>query len=112
MLDAGGKRTGVRADEVNAVEWENRVRNDLGMQERNKYGGVNVHGMGISESDKYPGYFNLVNKSEYASAIGKPASLNIAAKREGLGNYYSGGIRIDGGLKKPIPKTQVRIYHF
>ena len=59
--------TRIRAGEVNAVEWENRVRKDLGLSERKKYGGLSVYGKSIIESSKYSGFYSLQNNSNYGN---------------------------------------------
>jgi hypothetical protein len=54
----------ISADEVHAVEVENRIRKDLGMQERTHYGGVNVYGKTIQQ--RKDGTYDLVKKDNYA----------------------------------------------
>lgn len=65
LLDSEGRGTYIPADEVNAVEQENRVRKEMDLPERTHYSGMEVYGKGI-ESSKYKNYYHLVNKKGYA----------------------------------------------
>ena len=44
LLNDQGQSTTIAADEVPAVEMENRVRRDMGLPERTHYGYSNVYG--------------------------------------------------------------------
>jgi RHS repeat-associated protein len=55
---------GIGADEVHAVEVENRIRKDFGMGERTMYGGINVYGKDVEKRKN--GYYDMVDKSDYA----------------------------------------------
>jgi RHS repeat-associated protein len=64
MGDKLSVNNNISADEVHAVEVENRIRKDLGMQERTHYGGVNVYGKTIQQ--RKDGTYGLVKKDNYA----------------------------------------------
>jgi RHS repeat-associated protein len=102
LLDENGyayPNGGIGADEVNAVEVENQVRKEMGLDERTHYDGVKVSGKKLVESEKYPGNYSLKNKKKYAptNTSNEHFDLNSAnvenEKRLGK-TYYRKGIEI------------------
>jgi len=104
-----GKSTLIRAGEVAAVEWENRVRKDLGMGMRKKYDGMYVYGKEIISS-KYNGYYNLKDKENYGNTnFSVPSQGNLQISTEKRGTYYMYGGYFDKYLNNPGSKTQKRL---
>jgi RHS repeat-associated protein len=108
LLDDLGRSTNpqIAADEVRAVEMENRVRRDFGMPERTHYGGLSVYGKDIAES-KYPGWYKRKDKRGYASPV-PPQTLAtpLNKKEQSLREYRfepTGVLR--NALKRPIQTT-------
>jgi RHS repeat-associated protein len=109
LLDAKGSGTSIPAGEVQAIEWENRVRKDLGMDERKMYNGIDVYGKEISPS-QYKGFYNLQNKRGYGGNDGYSPINGIP--KESLENrrtYQIQGQFFDRFLKNPQYKKQLRI---
>ncbi|GEM_PF-4834493 len=108
LLDENGYATDISADEVFAVEMENRVRKDMGLPERTHYGGLNVYGKEITPSE-YKGYYRLKQKSDYAAS--KSASKSElgnfdVSKKKWIRDYkFHGGTPLRKVLKKPLPTT-------
>lgn len=103
LLTEKGESSNIRAGEPIAVQWENRVRKDLGMDMRKKYEGRNVYNKVISESSKYRGWYNLSNTSGY---LNSPTDVG-SFKMKDMGNvspyFYKGsgsGIYINGNWKE------------
>ena len=117
-----GHETKFSADEVHAVEKENIVRKEMGLPERTHYGGVNVHGQGIQASKKFPGYFDLVKKKNYATT--SPGNANRSSfsnfQQNGMGTktllgmkqetYYFKGAYLQRIMVKPLPTSQLILY--
>jgi RHS repeat-associated protein len=98
LLGKDGKPTKIRAGEVQAVEWENRVRKDIGMDERKMYGGMNVYGKEIEQS-KGDGYYNLKNKKDYGDTNFSVSDYGtVKSSKEKRRAYYFGGKYIDKKL--------------
>lgn len=101
LLDEKGETTRVRAGEVIAVEWENRVRKDLGMDERKKYYGIDIYGKEVDSKFIVKNglrYHRMRNKSTYGNNdftvnnYGTPKSnkelrLNYSVRGEGISKY-------------------------
>jgi RHS repeat-associated protein len=106
LLDDKGYRSEIAAEEVYAVEMENRVRKEMGMKERTHYGGVNVHGKKAVESQKYSGYYILERKSNYASTnSGEKLRTPINQSWSALPDYKFTPMNVlRKGLKKPLPE--------
>ena len=105
LLDGNGYRSEVAAEEVYAVEQENRVRKEMGLPERTHYGGINVYGKEAVESSKYPGYYNLRNKSNYAPT-GSGASLNTPLNSSEISTpdyNFTPTNKLRNAMKKPLP---------
>ena len=110
VLNSKGQATVVSAGDVGAVEWENRVRKDLGMDARKMYAGLNVYGKGIAESSKYKGYYNLTTKSDYGgNNFSAPNSVSYQSSSERRGTYYLHGKYLDVSLRKPLSPMQRRL---
>ena len=111
LLNDKGENSLVRAGEVLAVEWENRVRKDLKMKERISYGGLFVHGKEIIESSKYKGYYNMQNKSNYGDNrdYSVPNYGKYSCQIEKRQTYYINGKYYDSFLLRPLPNKQLRI---
>jgi hypothetical protein len=106
LLDSEGRSTYIPADEVFAVEQENRVRKEMGLPERTHYSGLNVYGKGIVQS-KYKNYYNLVNKKGYAPT-GSGGGLITPLKRQVTPltiDYKMSGGKSLRDLLKTQPKT-------
>ena len=75
------------SDEVSAVEAENIVRDQLGVQRRDKYEGTNVAGFGLAPSG-YVGFDVLTSKSDYATPV-EPSTFKtpLNLTRSTLGAY-------------------------
>jgi hypothetical protein len=122
LLDSNGQDTGFSADEVHAVENENIVRKEMGLPERTHYAGVNVYGQGIQASKKFPGYFDLVKKKNYATT--SPGNANRSSfsnfQQNGMGTktllgmkqetYYFKGAYLQRIMVKPLPTSQLILY--
>jgi RHS repeat-associated protein len=107
LLDKNGYRSEIAAEEVHAVEMENRVRKEMGLPERTHYGGRNVYGKEAVESKQYPGYYTLRNKTNYAPT-GSKAHLNTPLNHSEvqLPDYkFTPMIVLRGALKRPLPQT-------
>ncbi len=110
LLNDRGENTHIRAGEVLAVEWENRVRKDLNMEERKSYGGLDVYRKEIVESAKYKGYYNMRNKSNYGNnSYSVPNYKSPSFILELRQAYHIGGKYIDRLLVKPSYRHQLRI---
>ena len=110
LLNENNQDTRIRAGEVNAVEWENRVRKDLGLSERKKYGGLSVYGKSIIESSKYSGFYSLQNNSNYGNNdFSIPLYGNPSVSQERRKAYYIHGRFFDSKLQNPSYMYQIRI---
>jgi len=109
LLNKSGHNSGVRAGEVQAVEWENRVRSDMGMNQRTSYAGIKVGGMQLSSS-QYEGYFNLKFNPNYGkSAIPKTANRIPTTSLEVRQSFLIDGKYFDSKLTNPKYRQQMRI---
>lgn len=68
--------TGISASEVGAVEAENMIRIDFGLQPRTHYNGIEVFGKGIKKSNKYDNTYFLTNKVNYGKKISSNNKFN------------------------------------
>jgi RHS repeat-associated protein len=105
LLDGNGYRSEVAAEEVYAVEQENRVRKEMGLSERTHYGSINVYGKEAVESGKYPGYYTLRNKANYAPT-GSGASLNTPLNSSHIPTpdyNFTPTNKLRRAMKKPLP---------
>ena len=103
LLTEKGESSNIRAGEPIAVQWENRVRKDLGMDMRKKYAGRNVYNKGISESSKYRGWYNLSNVSGYLKPPTDVGSFKMKDMGDASPYFYKGGghrIHINGNWKE------------
>ncbi|MDP2188720.1 MAG: RHS repeat-associated core domain-containing protein, partial [Sphingobacteriaceae bacterium] len=109
LLNESGQNSGVRAGEVTAVEWENRVRSDMGMNQRTSYGGIKVGGMGLSNS-QYEGFFNLKLNPNYGkSTIPQTANRMPTRSLELRQSFLIDGKYFDSKLTNPSYRQQMRI---
>jgi hypothetical protein len=109
LLNKSGHNWGVIAGEVQAVEWENRVRSDMGMNQRTSYAGIKVGGMQLSSS-QYEGYFNLKFNPNYGkSAIPKTANRIPTTSLEVRQSFLIDGKYFDSKLTNPKYRQQMRI---
>ena len=91
LVDENGYRS-IRAGEVKAVEWENMVRADKGMDLRKRYGGVEVFGKTITPHEKYTNDFNLSTNNNYMRQPQNVGSFKSPGKRMNtVYNYLSAG---------------------
>jgi len=110
------KNTGLKADEVGAVEYENKVRKEIGLKERTHYKGVKVHGLKIVSSDKYKNTYKLAKNNSYAKVFdGDYSKINIKAivETEQLNPQYKLGgqyLNMYYYQKKNVSETQIRIH--
>jgi RHS repeat-associated protein len=103
LMDNG--YNGGPAGEVKAVEWENMVREDLGMPLRRKYAGMDVFGKEISPTKQYEKSYTLTKKKNYMQ---RPEDVGgFRAPRENLKriNPYHSGSRI---VNPPINSTECK----
>ncbi len=118
-----GEMTDLDPNEVLAVENENIVRRDLGMEPRAYYGGYFVHGKNANYYEYKSGNktiwgYNLENKSDYAvynktfSTHDRNNLLGVTRKRFAYNKYISYGLygSIRKFLKNPEAKTHLLIY--
>lgn len=92
----------VSAGEVAAVEWENRVRKDLGMDVRKKYEGIDVYNKQIAKSENRNGYYETIPKKDYAGSISEPTTKIPSPIPESSISrvYYYAGRYLDRSLAK------------
>ncbi len=116
LLTSDERYSQFNADEVNAVETENKIRQEIGLSQRTHYGGVNVYGMGLSESNKHPGSYILTRKKNYAliakeninNRSNRLKNMNISSR--GILLFYRGGTkRRKDFIKKPLPQKELHI---
>ena len=111
LLNDQGQSTTIAADEVQAVEMENRVRRDMGLPERTHYGGLNVYGKQIAKS-KYERYYNRVDKQDYAGPLGQHRlATPLNRESRSLRNYRfepPGSLR--NALVRPIRTSTLYIW--
>jgi hypothetical protein len=111
LLNDKGQSTTIAADEVQAVEMENRVRRDMGLPERTHYGGLNVYGKQIEKS-KYERYYNRVAKANYAESLGKQSLMTPLNRENRLLRDYrfepTGKLR--NALVRPIQTNTLFIW--
>jgi RHS repeat-associated protein len=118
LLDDKGRASYDRSDEVYAVERENSVRKELGLDERTHYGGRNIYGKKAADTE-YPGYFKLVTKKDYAIQSQNQEAHNQNAGSTSRQIYYSAkttnyregysyfGLILSTRTKKPAPRKQL-----
>ncbi|MCX2682137.1 M91 family zinc metallopeptidase [Galbibacter sp. EGI 63066] len=118
LLDNQGRASYDRSDEVYAVERENSVRKELGLDERTHYGGRNVYGK-QAQGTEYPGYYRLATKKDYAIKSQNQQAHNQQAGATARQIYYSArvkdyrggyshfGSKISNRAKKPAPGKQL-----
>jgi RHS repeat-associated protein len=118
LLDDKGRASYDRSDEVYAVERENSVRKELGLDERTHYGGRNIYGKKAADTE-YPGYFKLVTKKDYAIQSQNQEAHNQNAGSTSRQIYYSAkttnyregysyfGSILSTRTKKPAPRKQL-----
>jgi len=116
LLENGRRSSNpISAEEVTAVEIENKIRKELGLNERTHYKNINVHGMQATES-QYEGYYELSRKSNYAEVAkgnarrGEVVSGSFNTKTQTRGLYYRGGKFLGPVyVKKPMPQKEKSI---
>ncbi len=96
-----GYSSDVRAGEVKAVEWENMVREDLGMSLRKKYAGVDVFGKGISPVKRYRDSYVLTKSKTYMQRPEDVGGFRAPKERLSYVYYY----KINGRGIQPPPNS-------
>ena len=91
---------GVSAEEVVALESENSVRKEMGIDERLTYSGEEFYGKQLAPNEKYSGYY-LGNNDNYAPTLNGVHSINKrhsvvdkfinSATKENPQTYYKNG---------------------
>jgi RHS repeat-associated protein len=115
LIDNKGYSTGIPSDEAYAVEMENRVRSDFGVELRTHYGGIHVKGKEAVQSGKSPlGYSLQDHNRSYRNGNSNAAYRylfgDVKSREEPRKSYLLYGNRIDKFLNQGASNKQVRLY--
>ena len=107
---------GFSAEEVTAVETENQIRQEIGLDQRTHYKGVDIYGKGLKDSKNYPGNSLLTRKKDYAliakeninNRKNRLSNINIIL-RVARGFYRGGTTKKSTFIKKPIPQQEIHL---